>query len=160
MSHLSGGMYLFSKHKAHLSYRRKMLLRSSLTCSSSPVTSSLETREISSTTLCCIALHVLFSSWMEEEGNISINRSPDGSIQRKEGWKVLSIDVSYNRKGQKWFINVEYLDEYNWNSLRFFDLHWWQSWNKLQVPRPFQQSSAISPQKHSILLPLVAEVEH
>lgn len=39
-----------------------MLLRSSLTCSSSSVTSSLETREISSTTLCCMALHVLFSS--------------------------------------------------------------------------------------------------
>lgn len=48
---------------AHLSYRRKMLLRSSLTCSSSSVTSSLETREISSTTLCCIARHVRFSSF-------------------------------------------------------------------------------------------------
>ncbi len=39
-----------------------MLLRSSLTCRSSSVTSSLDTREMSSTILCCIALHVLFNS--------------------------------------------------------------------------------------------------
>lgn len=31
---------------------------------------------------------------------------------------------------------------------------------KQQVPRPLQQSAAISPQKHSILLPLVAALEH
>lgn len=46
----------------HLSYRRNMLLRSSLTCSSSSVTSSFDTREMSSTTRCCIARHVLCSS--------------------------------------------------------------------------------------------------
>lgn len=52
----------------YLSYRRKMLLRSSLTCSSSSVTSSLDTQEMSSTILCCMARHVRFSSYKQHTG--------------------------------------------------------------------------------------------
>lgn len=57
------GKLFVTDTSSHLSKRRKMLFKSSLTCSSSSVTSSLETREMSSTTLCCMARHVLFSSW-------------------------------------------------------------------------------------------------
>lgn len=50
---------------SHLSYLRKTLFKSSFTCSSSSVTSSLDTREISSTILCCMALQVRFNSYEE-----------------------------------------------------------------------------------------------
>lgn len=76
----------------HLSYRRKMLLRSSFACRSSSVTSSLETREISSTTLCCIARHVLFSSLTECHMNRLINilsyKSIWGKVSCKETDKL------------------------------------------------------------------------
>lgn len=125
--------------RSYLSYRRKMLLRSSLTCNSSSVTSSLETREISSTTRCCIALHVLFSSLKDWDVNRLINRWTD---RRLESWQngrtvfstinILPIcfrkrsvlrksaifdsanaffDSSWEKKSQKRF----YITYYNWH---------------------------------------------
>lgn len=75
----------------HLSYRRKMLLRSSFACRSSSVTSSLETREISSTTLCCIARHVLFSSLTECHMNRLIN-----TLSYKSIWENVSCKETDN----------------------------------------------------------------
>ncbi len=119
-----------------------MLFKSSLMCSRSSVTSSLDTREMSSTTLCCMARHVLFSSWKTTCASALLNYygtfSPDeyrkDIIMYIQTYKINRItDMQYMRclycfTLLWWCLDSKYLDFY-YGLL----LQWWvlRTWNIL-----------------------------
>lgn len=109
-----------------------MLLRSSLTCRSSSVTSSLETREISSTTRCCIALHVLFSSFTVWHSNRLINRLINKSIGRdRNKGRCVEGDSCQDGRTHKQTHSHVHMSSYDSNfdrNIKYHTAEVWQIW--------------------------------
>lgn len=133
----------------YLSYRRNILLRSSLTCSSSSVTSSLDTRLISSTTLCCMARHVRFSSWMERHVD-RLMHGGRGHRKQKSGedptaqaqtpgtmcWKILQMSTCFKNKypSPRWGYLLDYSKVFCKNVEK--DLHNDCNWQQFVSNKP------------------------